>query len=276
MCHACFMRFALIVGIVVLIAITALVLLQRSLIYFPTQHVPDVHVLHPTAEEISFSTADELTLSGWFVPAPDSDQRITMLIFNGNGGNRGDRTNLARSFSERGYAILLFDYRGYGGNPGRPTEAGLQADGVAAIEYLVGRDDVDAERIVLFGESLGAAVAIATAQTHPPAVLVLRSPFTSLPDVASVHYPILPMSLLLWDEYPNLETIGRIRVPTMVIAGTADGTVPFEQSLAIHGAANDPKEMLTVEGADHNDAQLSSGPAVVDAVVAFINELGLP
>jgi fermentation-respiration switch protein FrsA (DUF1100 family) len=168
---------------------------------------------------------------------------------------------------------MLFDYRGFGTNPGSPSEEGLAADGRAVVRYLENRSGVDPDRLVYLGESLGAAVAVATAEHRTPAVLALRSPFTSLPDVASVHYPFLPVSLLLWDEYPNVETIGRIAAPLLVIAGSADGTVPVQQSEDVYLAGAEPKKLVIIEGADHNDARLSSGVQFVDAVVAFIDDV---
>ncbi len=265
-------RFVVIAMLALLVGVVGLAVLQRRLIYFPSATLPDVDTVLPGAEEVAFQTEDGLTLEGWFVPSSNSTTDVTVVVFNGNAGNRGDRVRLAESLSARGYAVMLFDYRGYGGNPGAPSEEGLLADGRAVARYLVNRSDVDPDRLVYFGESLGAAVAVATAEHRPPAVLVLRSPFTSLPDVASFHYPFLPVSLLLWDEYRNVETIGRIAVPLLVIAGSADGTVPVKQSEDVYRAGAEPKKLVIIEGADHNDARLSSGAQLVDAVAAFIDD----
>ena len=123
--------------------------------------------------------------------------------------------------------MLLLDYRGYVGNPGSPSEDGLLADARAARAYLLSRADVDPARLVYFGESLGAAVAVALAAEHPPAALILRSPFTSLADIAAVHYPFLPAGLMLRDRYESIERIGRVRAPLLVVAGQRDRIVPF-------------------------------------------------
>jgi fermentation-respiration switch protein FrsA (DUF1100 family) len=122
--------------------------------------------------------------------------------------------------------------------------------------------------LAYFGESLGAAVAIGLAEQRPPAALVLRSPFVSLPDIGSVHYPFLPTSLLLWDRYPNLERISGIEVPVLVVAGTADSIVPIAQSRQLYEAASEPKEFVMIEGADHNDFELTAGSQLMDEVVA--------
>jgi fermentation-respiration switch protein FrsA (DUF1100 family) len=176
----------------------------------------------------------------------------------------------------RGYAVLLVDYRGYGGNPGSPSESGLAADARAAVGYLRDRTGVGSEGLVYFGESLGAAVAIGLARTDPPAALVLRSPFRSLADIGSTHYPYLPASLLLWDQYPNVEGIAEIDVPVMVIAGSADRIVPVDHSRDVFEAAPGPKRLLVIDGAAHNDAALVAGEQMIDEIVAFLETMVPP
>ncbi len=256
-----------------LLAITALWVFQRGLIYFPSRDLPMLQVVMPGAEAVTFLTRDGLTLSGWFVPADVGGDGVTVVVFNGNGGNRGGRVPLAMALADRGYGVLLFDYRGYGGNPGRPSEDGLSTDGAAAVAYLGTRSDVDMGRLVYFGESLGAAIAIGVAGDRPPAVLVLRSPFTSLADVASVHYPFLPVSFLLKDRYENLKAIRLVGAPLLVVAGSADRTVPVDQSVQVYHAASGTKELVIIEGADHNDQELSAGFELVDEIVQFIDEV---
>ena len=243
---------------------------QRRLIYFPTQAVGDVS---PSFEDVTFATDDGLILSAWWVPASGGPDGSTIVVFPGNGGNRQDRVPLAQGLAARGFDVLLVDYRGYGGNPGNPSETGLLLDAVAAVDYLESRPDINADRLVYFGESLGAAVAIAVAHNRPPSALILRSPFTSLPDVAKTHYPYLPTGLLLRDRFPSIDTISRVDVPVLVIAGTEDSIVPFDQSREIYEAAPGPKRFVTIQGADHNDAALTHGPGVVDAVTDFLKDL---
>jgi hypothetical protein len=124
--------------------------------------------------------------------------------------------------------------------------------------------------VVYFGDARGAAVALGLAVREPPAALVLRSPFTSLPDAASTHYPFLPMPLLLWDEYPNLEAIRGVDVPTLIVAGSADSIIPVEQSRELFAAAPGSKRLVVIEGADHNDLALTAGDQLVDEIVAFL------
>lgn len=238
-------------------------LLQRRLIYFPTR-VADMPV--PAGfEAVAFDTADGLTLQGWFRPG---DGRWTVLVFPGNAGNRADRVPLAWALVEAGCGVLLVDYRGYGDNSGRPSEDGLAADARAARRYLDTR--CGAGRIVYFGESLGAAVAVGLATERPPDALVLRSPFTSLPGVARVHYPLLPTRLMLRDRYPSLDRIACIRTPLLVVAGARDSIVPAEQSRALFEAAPGPKQFLLIDGAGHNDVALTAGSRLVEEIVRFL------
>lgn len=248
---------------------------QRRLIYLPSQALPDATTVVPDAKEVVLTTADGLDLAAWFVPA-SGDPVATVVVFNGNAGNRADRARLAIELVTRGLATLLVDYRGYGGNPGRPSERGLMADGRAAVDFLETRPEVDPDLIVYFGESLGAGVAIGVALDRPPAALVLRSPFVSLPEVASVHYPFLPASWMLWDRFPNLERIADLQIPVLAIAGERDSVVPEEQSRRVFDAAPGPKRYLLIEGADHNDGDLAWGERMIDEVVAFVEEFVTP
>ena len=247
------------------VALLALVWLgQRRLMYFPGRDVPPPSAVGlADVEQVTFTTQDAIQLRGWFVPATQSPARATILVCNGNAGNRAYRAELALAFRQHGVALLLFDYRGYGDSAGSPDERGLALDARAARTYVLSRPDVDASRLVYFGESLGAAVAVELAAEHPPAALVLRSPFTSMADVGSYHYPMLPVRLLLRDRYAAMDRIAHVRAPLLVIAGDADTIVPIEQSRRLHDAARSPKSFVVIEGADHNDAALNAGPIVV-------------
>ena len=200
---------------------------QRRLIYFPSRDaVPSIARLISGARDVVLDTDDGKRLGAWYLPAAGDQRGSAAVVFNGNGGDRSGRVLLANGLSRLGMSVLLFDYRGYGGNPGSPSEKGLATDARVAQAWLTTQPDVDPDRIVYFGESLGAAVAIGLALEHPPAALVLRSPFTSLADVAKVHYPWLPVGRLLIDRYPSIDRIGSLSVPVMVIAGDRDDIVP--------------------------------------------------
>lgn len=245
---------------------------QRRLIYLPSDGpVPPAAQVLPGARDVQLTTADGLTLGAWFVPATGADRGFTVLVANGNGGNRQDRTDLAATLRRVGLSVLLFDYRGYGGNPGDPTEDGLALDVRAARAYLVDELRIPQERLIYFGDSLGCGVVSELAVEHPPAGLVLRSPFTELADAGAVHYPFLPVHKLLKDRFPVVENVRRIKVATVVIYGTADSVVPPDQSRAVADAAAGPVTVIEVAGADHNDPVLVTGPRVVGAVVALVS-----
>lgn len=258
------------------VAVVALVVvawgLQRRLIYFPASGpVPAVGELLPGGEDVSFDTEDGLRLRGWFVAGRTG--RVTVLVFNGNGGNRSARAPLAAALARAGISVLLFDYRGYGGNPGHPTETGLAADARAAHGYLLSRPDVRAGSIVYFGESLGAAVALGLAVERPPAALVLRSPFTSLADVGALHYPYLPVGALLKDRYDSIGRVSSITCPLLVVAGAADTLVPAEQSRRLYAAAAEPKRYVEIADAGHNDWELLAGDRLLREITTVAQAL---
>ena len=170
-------------------------------------------------------------------------------------------------------AVLLFDYRGYGGNPGHPSELGLARDVRAAHQFLVGEVGVRANRILYFGESLGAAVITELATEHPPAGLVLRSPFVDLASVGRVHYPFLPVRTLLRDRYPLNEQLGQVTVPVTVVYGSDDSIVPPTQSRAVAESAPRLWQLVEVVGADHNDPALLDGEVLIKAVVDLANQI---
>jgi fermentation-respiration switch protein FrsA (DUF1100 family) len=215
---------------------------------------------------VDLRTDDGLRLGAWWLPAAQADAPA-VLVANGNGGHRGLRAPLARALGAAGLSVLLFDYRGYGGNPGSPSEEGLARDARAAREFLVADAGVPPDRLVYFGESLGAGVVSALAVEHPPAALVLRSPFTDLAAVGRAHYPFLPVGLLLRDRYPVAENVAQVEAPVTVVYGSADSIVPPAQSRAVAEAARRLHAVVEVPGADHNDAVLLDGDALVAAVV---------
>jgi fermentation-respiration switch protein FrsA (DUF1100 family) len=274
------MRVGVILLVVVAVVAATVGLLwvfQRRLIYLPSGAVPPAASVLPGAEEVAFTTADGLRLRGWFVPprgsAGPGAARPAVLVCNGNGGNRAMRAALAAALARMGLAVLLFDYRGYGGNPGQPTEEGLAADARAAAGYLAGRPGVDPARLVYFGESLGAAVALRLATERPPAALVLRSPFASLAEVGRVHYPVLPVSWLLRDRFDSAALAGRLTAPLLVVAGDRDGIVPVAHSRRLFAAAPQPKRLVVLEGADHNDPDLLAGPRLLAELRSFLSPL---
>lgn len=244
--------------------------LQRRLIYFPsTAPVPSAARVVDGARDVRLDTGDGLRLGAWYLPARDPGRDVTVLVANGNGGDRTLRAPLADALARRGLGVLLFDYRGYGGNPGSPSEEGLALDVRAAYRFLVRDAGVPPDRLLYFGESLGAAVVTELAAEHPPAGLVLRSPFVDLASVGKAHYPYLPVRLLLRDRFPLIRHLRQVSAPVVVVYGTADSIVSPEQSRAVADAATQPVNTVAVDGADHNDLALLEGDRLVDAVVGL-------
>ena len=236
----------------------------RRFIYYSDGRVPPIDPPGGLGRGVTLHPAGGPALAAWHLPAPGG---AAAVVCNGNAGNREDRLPLTAGLQRRGLGVLSLDYRGYGGNPGEPDEPGLIADAAAAAEHLSGLAGV--ERLVYFGESLGAAVLVGLAERRPPAALVLRSPFTSLLDVARAHLPFIP-SGLMDDRWASLERIARIDVPLLVVAGTGDGVVPYEQSVRLFEAAPGPKRLVTFEGADHNDPTLAFGARLLDETARFL------
>jgi fermentation-respiration switch protein FrsA (DUF1100 family) len=244
---------------------------QRQLMYFPLGDVPTLAALGlDDVDPVTFDTADGLRLSGWLFTVAGEAPHATVVVFNGNAGNRSYRVPLATALQRRGLQVLLFDYRGFGGNPGTPTERGLAVDARAAREFLVSRHDVDAERLIYFGESLGTGVAVNLAVEHPPAALVLRSPFTSMADVGQYHYWWLPVRWLIQDRYDSLRLIADVQSPLLVIAGERDRIVPAEQSRRLYEAAKSPKTLLSLPDVDHNDYELLAGETMIAGIAKFL------
>jgi fermentation-respiration switch protein FrsA (DUF1100 family) len=249
-------------------------LLQGRLIYFPATELislADARLAH--AEPVAFDTSDGLRLGAWFFKASGPPPHLTVVVFNGNAGNRAYRAALAVSLHRHGLHVLLTDYRGYGGNPGAPSERGLVADARAALAYLLSREDVDRSRIVYFGESLGAAVALQLAVEHTPAALILRSPFTSLADVGQHHYPWLPVRLLLRDRFASIARAHQVRCPVLVIAGRRDTIVPIDHTRRLYDAVVAPKTFVELASADHNDYALLAGDEMIESILRFLRPL---
>lgn len=249
----------MIAAVVVVTIIAVVFAFQRKLVYFPSPGpLPSAQEVLPGGRDVRLVTADGLLLNGWHFEVPDAP--ATVIVFPGNGGNRLGRVPLARELTARGLSVLLFDYRGYGDNPGKPTEEGLTYDARAALDLIDGP-------VIYFGESLGAAVAAELASYRAPAGMVLRSPFTSLAAVGAHHYPWLPVRMLLLDKFPVAERVSGLDVATVVVLGTSDSIVPPAQSREVAAAAR--AKLVEVAGANHNDEALLSGPQVVDAVLSL-------
>jgi len=270
-------RLIVLVAVAIVVFLALLWLGQRRLIYFPSRSVLDPALMGlARVQQASFTADDGVALAGWYLPAAGTPRDLSVLVCHGNAGNVSDRTHLLSALSSAGLDVLVFDYRAYGkSGDATPTEDGLYADGRAALAWLEQTTGRPAARTVLYGESLGAAVCVELARQQPPYALVLESPFTSLPDAAAASNPWLPVRLLLRDRYASLTRIGEVHAPLLVMHGTADTIVPFEQGRALADAAGGPHQLIAVEGADHNEVWMDAQARLKD-VVTFLDGIGTP
>lgn len=241
-----------------------LFLAQRSLIYKPDRATPS-----PAASglgdmaEVSLTTGDGLTLAAWHRP-PDHAERPTVIFFHGNAGHRGYLAHKARAYLDAGYGLLLPDYRGYGGNPGRPSEQGLYADALAAHDYLRDHHGLTSAQMVYHGESLGSGVAAWLAEQRPPLGLILEAGYTSLPDVAGLSYPWLPTAVAVWDRFNTLERLPRLaQTPLLVLHGEQDRLIPATMGVALYEAYQGPKRLHLFPEGRHADLYHHGAAAVV-------------
>lgn len=235
-----------------LLLVGVVALTQRGMIYHPgTARVRPDEAGVPEMIPVPVRAADGWIATGWYAPAPAPDRPV-VLLFHGNSGTLADRAHKARGFMDAGFGVFLAGYRGYGGNAGSPSEAGLYADAEAALGWLAGQG-VSPRRLALYGESLGSGVAMEMALRHPVGAVVLECPFTALADLAPPY--ILPplAQLLTRDRFDNLVKAPSLRAPLMVLHGGRDTLVPVAMGHAVLNAADVPKEGVFVPEAGHND-----------------------
>jgi len=249
-----------------------LLLFEKRLIYFPsrTYDVTPAQLGLPF-EDVTLTAEDGVRLHGWFLPVRAA--RWTFLVSHGNAGNvchRLDRTLLLQA--RLGASVFLYDYRGYGASEGSPDEQGTYRDARAAYRWLMERQRVPVERLVIFGESIGSAVSLDLALTHPAAALVLEAPFTSVRDMAR-STGLFPLAPFVRTRYDNLAKVAGLHLPLLVLHGDHDEVVPFAQGRRLFAAAPDPKRFFAISGAGHNDTYLVGGEAYWNAVADFLGSL---
>ncbi|HEB79233.1 MAG TPA: alpha/beta hydrolase [Rhodospirillales bacterium] len=258
-------NFFTVVGVSYLALVGLLFSFQRNMLYFPDASVPSP-VLSGVSEmsPVSLKTSDGLRLLAWYKSA--SRGRPTLVFFHGNAGNIGGRGFKARPFLDAGYGLLLVEYRGYGGNPGSPSEEGFFADGRAARDFLASQG-VSPRLTVLYGESLGTGVAVKMASEmageSPAGALILEAPYTSIADVAAYHYWYAPVRLLIKDAFDSASLIAGVKSPIFIIHGDSDNTIPTKFGRRLFELAQEPKESLWVPGAGHNEIYAFNGAAAV-------------
>lgn len=261
------LKLALGAAVLVYIALAgAACALQDRLLYFPNIAKPDpVQAGLPDVEVVSLATADGLALNGWFKPATGAAP--TIVVMHGNSDNIGVWAPLARPWIDAGLGVLLFDWRGYGGNSGTPSEAGLRADAEAALTFLRARQ-VPLDRTVLYGESLGSGIAVQTAARHKVGALVLHAPYSSVVDVAADKFPILPVGLLIRDRYDSLAVIGQVSAPVLVMHGERDVVIPVRFGRKLYAAIPGVKHAHWIADGEHHNLVGFGTSAMVMAFLA--------
>jgi fermentation-respiration switch protein FrsA (DUF1100 family) len=244
--------------------------LLNALLYLPSREpVTEPRVPFETLE---LATDDGERLHGWWVPAIGTPRLGQVLLLHGNAGNVGDRAPHTELLAGAGFDVLAFDYRGYGRSSGRPDEQGTYRDARAALAALRRRDGVDPARVIVFGESLGGAIALELALWSPPAGLILQSTFTSVRDMARLHYPYIPRPAVP-DAYPSVRLIAGLRAPLLFLHGDRDEVVPLMYGEALFEAAPEPKTMHVFRGVAHNDVLARAGREWVDVIARWAAQL---
>jgi pimeloyl-ACP methyl ester carboxylesterase len=222
---------------------------------------------------LTLSASDGVKIQGWWYVSPRDDVAPAVLFLHGNAGDISHRTPMAQGLLEQGLSVLLLEYRGYGGSDGKPGEEGLALDAEAGMDFLEGEVG-GAHKVIVFGRSMGGAVAARLAAGRPPGVLVIESAFTSLEAMALTLYRALPSFLFrrLRGRFDTGSELKRGRTPTLVIHGTADEIVPFAMGQELFNVTGDRGSWMPVEGARHNDVFWVGGDEYFAAVGAFIRK----
>lgn len=245
--------------IVIAYGIFALLLyfMQSKFLYLPKREIYYTPAeLELPFEDISIQTPDNETITGWYIPAENAE--ITVLFCHGQGGNIMHRLDTINIFNELGLNCLMFDYRGYGHSTGKPTEQGTYIDTQTAYDWLVNTKKQDPENIIIFGRSMGCAIAANLASRVKAKAVVLESGFTSFGDIGQKFYPYMPVKLFATFSYNTIEYIKKTDIPVLIIHSKDDEIVPFEFGQKLYNAASEPKEFLEIFGR-HNDGFLMTG-----------------
>ncbi len=255
----------------------ALMLFEDKFIYFPEKYEKgayDQASSIPNLRDCWVTSKDGVKLHGWFAPAESA--KATLVISHGNGGNISHRYLLMRSLLRHKLNVLMYDYRGYGRSEGTPSEEGIYKDGRAFFDYAATLPEVNPKRIILWGTSLGGAVATEVAAQCPAAGLILESTFSSGKDVARILYPFLPVGLFMQSKFNSIDKIKTLHLPVLVMHGSHDEILPIALGRRLFAAANDPKEFYEIAGAGHNDTFFVGGEEYFDRIDRFTSRIVSP
>jgi fermentation-respiration switch protein FrsA (DUF1100 family) len=245
--------------------------IESLFVFFPQTRLdgtPDE--LNLSFKEVYFNAEDGKRLHGWFFPLKGESPVI--LFCHGNAGNISHRLENVILLLKENLQVFLFDYRGYGKSSGWPSEHGIYRDGLAAYDYLVETEHIPSASIIPFGRSLGAAVAIEVSLKREIRSLIIESAFTSIKEVARSMAFFYPISFFLPAHYHNLEKIGTVIVPKLIIHGKEDEIIPFSMGQRLFKAAKAPRYFLPLEGAGHNDTFIVGGRSYFEAFARFAHD----
>jgi len=269
------MKIVISAVIIYLVILFILTVFQRKIIYYPYKLDKNFEFPRyvPGQEEVFINCEDGCTINGLF--APSKENKHTVLIFHGNGGNITHRDFRLKEFNRLGCSVLLMDYHGYGKSEGKPSEKNLYHDGEASLKWLWEEKKIKPEQIILFSESLGSGVAFELATKNSFRGLILEGPLSSIASVARSHFPYncFPVGLLIIDKFDNISKIKNIHCPLLFIHGTHDKIIDKKESEKLFEQANIPKEMYLVEGADHNDIPFIEPQRYWDKISDWLSSL---
>ncbi|MBT7616819.1 MAG: alpha/beta hydrolase [Calditrichaeota bacterium] len=245
-----------------------LVIMEPKLIFFPEKQMSQTpENIGLVYESLMLPSSNGVKIHGWFVPSENA--KATIIFCHGNAGNISHRMDSIRMFNEMGLSVFIFDYQGYGKSEGKPTEKGTYQDAQAAWDYLVKDRKTNPEEIIIFGRSLGGAIAAWLAKENTAGALIVESTFTSIAAVGQRMYPIIPVKLISSIKYNTMKHLKQVRVPVLVVHSPDDELISFKYGQQLFDSANEPKHFLEIKGT-HNDGFLMSGENYVDGIKGFL------
>ena len=265
------MTLAIVVAAGLLLTVVAIRLFENSFIYYPPRFpegFPPPDLYGRQVEEVWLTTLDKVKLNAWYLPNPTSEK--VLLWFHGNAENIGYGLEHVVFYSRLGVNVLAVDYRGYGKSEGSPDEAGVYRDADAAYDYLIQVRHIQPKNIIVYGHSLGGAVAIDLASRRECGGLIVQSSFTSVKEMARRTFRIPLLEYIPKSQFNSLAKIQRVRAPVLIVHGTRDETVPFCMGQRLFDAAPEPKSFFAVEGAGHNDVIEIGGDDLLGDLRSFI------
>jgi uncharacterized protein len=277
-----FIRSLLVLSILVVLGYSAIIiylLTQETNLVFYENYKKPVHVGIPDFENLDcqpviFKSEDRIKLTGWILHSnPDTIHSPWLLFFHGNASDIsfGDYIERYKILTGMGFNVLCFDYRGFGESEGEPSESGIYKDASASYQYLVNNLHISPIRIIIYGHSLGAAIAIELASRYPAAGLVVEAGFQSIPETAHQLYPFLPMRLIVKNKFLSIDKIDHIAYPKLFIHSSDDQVIPISDGKALFAKALQPKQFLTLKGS-HDSAPIQSKKSYVDGLTSFFRQ----